>query len=111
MILEIRTYLLRAGAMREYLDLYEAEGFPAQRQILGGFVGSFVTEIGTLNQITHLWAFRDADDRTTRRAKLAADPMWQAAVVRFIGCIVSQESKIVVPTSQTKMLASFLPRD
>ena len=110
MILELRTYLLKPGTMKQYLDVYEAEGFPTQKRILGGFVGSFITEVGPLNQIIHLWAYRDLNDRTTRRARLAADPVWQAAVSRFVSYFVRQESEILLPTSQTEMLATYLPQ-
>ena len=53
---------------------------------------------------------RDLDDRMTRRAKLAADPVWQAAVSRFVSYFLKQESEILLPTSQTEMLATYLPQ-
>lgn len=111
MILEIRTYSLKPGTMNQYLKLYEAEGFDVQKRTLGGFVGSFVTEVGALNQIVHLWAYRDMDERMTRRAKLSADPIWQAAVAKFISCFVDQESRVLLPTSRTDMLAAYLPAE
>lgn len=104
MILEMRTYTLQPGKMSDYFRVYEAKGFAIQKDILGHFVGSFVTEIGPLNQVVHLWAFQDLADRTVRRAALAANPQWQAAVAEFIGFFATQESKILLPSSQTRLL-------
>jgi NIPSNAP len=104
MILEIRTYTLHPGKMAEYFKVYEAQGFAIQKRILGSFVGSFVSEIGPLNQVVHLWAFADLNDRAARRTRLAADPQWQAAVAAFIGFFASQESKVMLPSGQTRLL-------
>ena len=109
MILEMRTYTLHPGKMAEYFKVYEAQGFELQKRILGGFVGSFVSEIGPLNQVVHLWAFRDLNDRAARRAQLAAEPQWQAAVANFIGFFAQQESKILHPSSRTTLLDELVP--
>ncbi|MDB5998457.1 MAG: hypothetical protein JWP52_156 [Rhizobacter sp.] len=111
MILEMRTYTLRAGTMAEYFKVYEAQGFAVQKRILGHFIGSFRTEIGPLNQVVHLWAFKDLNDRTERRDRLAADPQWQRAVEAFVGFFVTQESKILLPSSQTALLDSLAALD
>lgn len=107
MILEMRTYTLKPGTMAEYFKVYEAMGFELQKRILGHFIGSFRTEIGPLNQVVHLWAFEDLNDRSARRDRLAADPQWQKAVASFIGFFVEQESKILLPSSQTRLLESL----
>ena len=111
MILEMRTYTLHPGKMAEYFKVYEAQGFEVQKRILGGFVGSFVSEIGPLNQVVHLWAFRDLNDRAARRAALAANPQWQAAVTNFIGFFAQQESKILNPSSRTSLLDGVVPAE
>ena len=109
MILEMRTYTLHPGKMAEYFKVYETQGFEVQKRILGGFVGSFVSEIGPLNQVVHLWAYQDLNDRSARRAALAADPQWQQAVKNFIGFFAAQESKIMTPSAHTKLLDAFVP--
>ena len=104
MLLEMRTYTLKPGTMSEYFKIYEEQGFAVQRRILGHFIGSFRTEIGPLNQVVHLWAFKDLNDRAERRNRLAADPQWQRAVEAFIGFFVAQESKILLQSGQTTLL-------
>jgi hypothetical protein len=39
-------------------------------------VGWYQSDIGGLNQILHLWGYKDAADRAARRAAMAADPAW-----------------------------------
>lgn len=97
MIVEQRTYSLQIGAASKYLELYEAEGLEIQRSILGRMVGYFTSDIGHLHQIVHMWAYKDYDERSTRRAKLAADPRWLAYIPKVRELQISQENKILIP--------------
>ncbi len=97
MIVEQRTYSLHIGAVPKYLALYEAEGLPVQREILGRMVGYFSSDIGALHQIVHMWAYKDYAERSKRRDKLAADPRWQAYVPKTREFQVAQENKILIP--------------
>jgi len=81
----------------EYLRLYEQEGLAIQQPILGHLLGYFSTDIGTLNQIVHMWKYEDLLDRARRRATLAADPAWQAFVPKIQALILQQENKILMP--------------
>jgi NIPSNAP len=96
-IVEQRTYTLYSGKVSEYLRLYEQEGLAIQQPILGHLIGYFSTDIGTLNQIIHLWKYDDMEDRTRRRAALSADPEWKAFVPKIQALILQQESKILIP--------------
>jgi hypothetical protein len=99
-IVEERTYILHTGAdPNEYLEAYENIGLPAQKPILGGFIGYFITEIGPLNQLTHLWGYTDLEDRRIRREKLAQDPEWQRCLKIIRPMIKSMENKIMYPAS------------
>jgi NIPSNAP len=97
MIVEQRTYSLKIGAAPEYLKLYEGEGLAIQRSILGRMVGYFTTEIGALHQIVHMWAYKNMEERTERRARLGADEDWKAYVQKVRPLQISQENKILVP--------------
>ena len=78
MIIELRTYTLRLGAMRDFLALYAAEGRDVQAAHLGAPVLYLSSEIGEQNQVIHAWRYRDHTDRDARRAALEADPRWLA---------------------------------
>lgn len=99
-IIEERIYVLQTGAkLEEYLDIYEREGLSVQRPILGGFLGYFVTELGTQNQLVHLWRYSGLEDRRRRRAELAADARWQRCLEQIRPMIMTMENRIMYPTS------------
>src|SRR4051794_10536057 len=78
MIVEMRTYTLRLGAMPAFLQRYAREGRPVQVEHLGEPLAYLSSDIGALNQVVHLWRYESFEDRTRRRAALEADPRWLA---------------------------------
>ncbi len=98
MIVEERVYKIRTGKMARYMQLVRDEGLAIQRPILGSLIGYFQTEIGPLSHMVHLWGYLDLNDRATRRARLAADPNWQAFLVKLSETIEAAENRILVPT-------------
>ena len=99
MIYEMRTYRLRTGTVPAYLKLVEDEGIAIQHGHLGHLVGYFFSEIGPLNEIVHVWAFADLNDRETRRDALAADPRWQTFLPKIQALIETMENKILKPAA------------
>lgn len=97
MIVEHRTYTLQPLRTRDFLALYERAALPLQKKYLGRLVGFFVSEIGPLNQVIHLWAFDSLADREQRRSAMEADPLWPAYVdaLRELGVIQHQETKLL----------------
>ena len=100
MFYEIRTYRIKTGAVPAYLKLVEEEGIELQKRYLGQLVGYFVSEIGPLNQIVHIWAYTSLDDRVERRDRMAADIRWQefGRKVKALDILVSMESRLMRPT-------------
>ena len=99
MLVEQRTYTTHPGKWHDYLALYEAEGLALQLQLLGRMVGYYRTESGPLNEIVHLWAYRDLNERAERRMALSAHPQWQCYVDKMLPLLQSQASKILIPAS------------
>ncbi|WP_027488602.1 NIPSNAP family protein [Allorhizobium undicola] len=97
MFYEIRTYRLKNGAIPGYLKAVGEEGIAIQKEHLGHLVGYYFSEIGPINEIVHIWAFASLDDREARRARLAADPRWQAFLPRIRDLIELAENKIMKP--------------
>jgi hypothetical protein len=98
MIYEERDYRIKAGTLKTFVDHYEASGLEIQKKHLGTFIGYFVSEIGELNHVVALWAYRDLNDRLARRAAMMADPDWQAYLKLVDGLIDLQNSRILLPT-------------
>lgn len=100
MLVEQRTYVLHTEAkLSEYLGAYETIGLPVQREVLGGFLGYFVTEFGVQNELNHFWAYRDLEDRRVRRAKLALEPEWQRCLRIIRPWIMTMQNRIMYPTT------------
>lgn len=97
MIYELRTYTLKPTRQGDWLQLYKTEGLPVQLEHLGQLVGFFTTDVGTINQVVHLWAYASADDRDARRARMAADPRWQefGRKNKELDAVVQLESRIL----------------
>ena len=92
-------YVLHTGVdLQEYLTIYESEGLPVQKPILGGFLGYFTTEFGTQNQLVHLWAYADLEDRRRRRAELAVNEQWRGCLKKIRPMIMTMENRIMYPT-------------
>src|SRR4029078_8251749 len=69
-IVEQRDYHVITGKLPELLRLYEQEGIAIQQEVLGGFVGAFVTEIGALSTYTSMWRYDSFAEREQARAAL-----------------------------------------
>lgn len=96
MLVEMRTYQVPAGKAGEFLNIYEAKGL----QIITRYaklVGCWNKESGTLNAIVFMWGYDDYGHRQAQRAKLAADPEWQAFVPGILPYLVHQESVFLTP--------------
>lgn len=99
MIVEFRTYRFHVGKVAEWLAYYEKNGLPVQRRHLGEPVGFFVSDVGELNEVVHLWRYASHDDREKRRANLFKDPDWRTYLVNQPPVILSQSNRILVPAS------------
>jgi hypothetical protein len=101
MITELRTYTTKPGRAGEFVKLYEAMALPLQTRYLGGLIGFYVSELGALNQVIHLWRYQSLADREARRAQLEADPAWAEyrAALTKLDVMVEQHSSILRPTA------------
>lgn len=95
MYVEERIYTVQVGKAAEYLKHYENEGMAVQQKHLPHMVGYYFTEVGPLNQIVHMWAYEDLNQREKCRAQLQADPAWQAYQPKVRALLLSQESRIL----------------
>ena len=94
MYVEERMYTLQVGTAAQYFKNYEEFGMKVQLRHLPHMVGYYVTEAGALNQVIHLWAYDDLNQRDKCRAAMQADPEWQAYLPRIRPLMVTQETRI-----------------
>ena len=99
MIFDHRTYTIKPNRLATFLETYERRALPLQRKYLGEPYGFFVTHIGPLGRVVHLWQYEDLADRERRRDAMEADPEWQAYRRIALGedTLVDMENQILKP--------------
>ncbi len=94
MIYEIRTYRVTPGTLAEVEKRF-GEGYESRKKYSELFA-FWHTEIGPLNEIVHVWPYRDLAERTRIRGEAMKDPNWPPRIGEFIQ---SMRSEIVTPFS------------
>ena len=99
MIVDHRTYRIKAGHTQMHLKIYEQYGYAAQTRHLGQPVAYMFAETGDVNTVVHNWAYEDAADRAKRRAAMFADPEWQVYLKQLneSGLLLEQKTSIMIP--------------
>ncbi|HLE99242.1 MAG TPA: NIPSNAP family protein, partial [Gaiellaceae bacterium] len=60
-------------------------------------------EVAQLNEVVHLWAYRDLNDRAAVRAKALQDPEWQAFIGKATPLLAEMCSIILNPAPASPM--------
>ena len=94
----MRTYTLHPGKVAEFEALIEREALPHLTKY-ASLVGWWSTDIGPLNQVVHLWAYENLGERERARRRQGEDATLAAFRPKAQQLVVSQESKILVPSS------------
>lgn len=100
-VYELRTYRLQPGAVGEW-TAHVREIMPT-REKYSKNIGYWQTEMGQLNEVVHLWAYRDLNERATVRAAVMQDPAWQAYLGKTAPMTVEQRSVILNPAPFSPM--------
>lgn len=100
MLIEERRYLLKGEyTPAMYLDVYKNTGaMELQKNILGNMLGYFVTEVGELNSLVHLWGYDSFEERARRRALLMPETVWQDYLSQIRPMLQSMKNRFMVPT-------------
>jgi hypothetical protein len=92
MIYEVRTYDIKPRSLAEvekrFGETYE------KRKKYSELAAFWHTEIGPLNQILHVWHYKDLEERARIRAAAVKDKAWPPNIGEFI---VKQQSDIMIP--------------
>ncbi len=94
-IVDMRTYTIRPRGLPEYLKLFEDMALPVMVRYIGAPVGYYISEIGALNQVVHLWGFDSLADMEARRAARNADPAWPEYLAASAHLVMAQEDRII----------------
>jgi hypothetical protein len=99
MIIDHRVYTIKPNRLSRFLETYERLALPLQRKYLGEPYGFFVSHIGPLNRVVHLWQYESLADREQRRDAMEADLAWQAyrRIALEEDTLVDMEDQILKP--------------
>jgi hypothetical protein len=89
MIIEVRTYGLKPGSLAEVEKRF-GEALPG-RQKLSKLAAFWHTEVGPLNEITHIWTYDSFEQRIAIRAEAIKIGVWPPKTGEFI---VSMQTEV-----------------
>src|SRR5690349_9463180 len=94
-IYEIRTYTFKPGGIPATIDRWSTQ--IAERTKLSPLVGAWHSELGGLNKWVHIWAYKDAAERSRIRAEAVSKGVWPPGSPP--GALLKQENMLVVPAA------------
>ena len=99
MLVDHRTYTVKPGTMVKQMALYKEHGLTPQKRHLGEPLAYLITESGEVNTFIHIWVYKDAADRASKRAAMAADPEWQSYLQKTAeaGYLIGQKNNLMIP--------------
>ena len=103
MIVEMRTYNIKAARLNDFIKIYDEEIREVHTKILGNQIGFFYSEFGKLNQVIHLYGYDNYDDRSIRRKELSENLAFKNYVKKVADLIVSQDNQVLLPTDFSKI--------
>jgi len=99
---ELRWYRTQVGKAGEWLGHFKA--IMPVREKYSTNVGVWQTEAGQLNEVVHMWAYRDLNHRASVRGQVMQDPEWQAFLGESSPLLIEMRSVILnaAPASPMK---------
>ncbi len=91
-VYELRTYMYATGDIPKVIESWsKAIG---ERRKHSTFIGAWYSDLGVLNQWSHMWAYKSLEDRARVRADMVARKLWPAPG----GPVpLKQENKLLTP--------------
>jgi hypothetical protein len=83
MIYEVRTYRLKPQMVPGFIEAF-GEAYENGRKQLSELAAFFTSEVGPLNEVTHIWKYDSLGQREEIRAKAAASGVWPPKVTNMI---------------------------
>ncbi len=94
-VVDLRTYTIALRRIPEFLEIFDRLAMPVQLRHLNPPIGFYVSDLGPLNQVVHLWEYDSLADMERRCEARNADPDWPAYLKASGSLIVAQENRII----------------
>jgi hypothetical protein len=96
-VYDFRMYTLKPGSTPDYMAAVRELALPIRQKYGVKLAGWYYSDIGDLNQVVHIWWFRDHAHMAEAKAKVAADPDWtQKYLPRVREFIVAQKTYLML---------------
>ncbi len=104
MIYELRTYTMKPGTAPQAAANAGTIGRGIRGDNYGKLEGYWVTEVGPLNQVMHMWSYSDLNERARMRGEMLSNERWHKEYlpvlrplllrqdVRLLNCIVAPKA-------------------
>jgi hypothetical protein len=83
MIYEVRTYRLKPRMVPGFIEAF-GKAYENGRKQLSPLAAFFYSEVGPLNEVMHIWAYKGLAEREAVRAEAIATGVWPPAVSDMI---------------------------
>ena len=97
MIYDYRVYTFKPGKVPEYMAAVEELSVPIRAKYGIKLAGWYYSDVGELNQVVHIWAYRDYAHLEEAKAQVAKDPDWTGKYIpRVQGLLESQQTYLML---------------
>lgn len=94
-LVNLRYYTIAPRKMGEFLEVFDRLAMPVLIETLGAPIGFYTSTVGPLNQVVHLWAYRDFADMEARWHARDTHPDFPAYLKASGHLIVAQEDRLL----------------
>ena len=84
MLYELRTYTVKPGSLGDMVKMASTLARDIRKDDYGTLEGYWLTEIGPLNQVVHLWSYADFNERARLRGALGKNSRWTGEYLPLI---------------------------
>jgi hypothetical protein len=100
-VYELRNYRTRVGAPRQWTDMI-SKALPI-REKYSKIVALWITEAPQVNEVCHIWAYSDLNQRAQVRAEASKDPGWATFLKESAPLVEEMHSTIMLPASHSPL--------
>jgi hypothetical protein len=84
MLYELRTYTVKPGSLGDMVKAASTMARDIRKDDYGKLEGYWLTDIGPLNQVVHLWSYADFSERSRLRGALSKNSRWTGEYLPLI---------------------------
>ena len=97
MIYDFRMYTLKPGSTPTYMEAVEELALPIRQRYGIKLAGWYYSDVGELNQVVHIWGYRDHVHLAEAKAQVYADPDWKEKYIpRVQHLVVAQKTYLML---------------